>query len=70
MWAEPGASDDTAQQLVRPRASMAGDNEALLRDRGDGSTVVRQPFLIGVSGGTASGKVCLLAGFLKTCIFE
>lgn len=50
---------------MRLIASMAGDNELLNRDRGENSTVIRQPFLIGVSGGTASGKVCLLAGFLK-----
>uniref|UniRef100_A0A8D3C9C4 uridine/cytidine kinase n=1 Tax=Scophthalmus maximus TaxID=52904 RepID=A0A8D3C9C4_SCOMX len=35
---------------------MAGDTETHLQDRGDGTDVVRQPFLIGVSGGTASGK--------------
>ncbi|XP_040026424.1 uridine-cytidine kinase 2-B [Gasterosteus aculeatus] len=35
---------------------MAGDSETHLRDRGDNTDVVRQPFLIGVSGGTASGK--------------
>lgn len=48
-WRSPG---------LRHTASMAGDSEAHLRS-GDGNTdVVRQPFLIGVSGGTASGKVC------------
>lgn len=36
---------------------MAGDSETHLRDRGNNTDVVRQPFLIGVSGGTASGKV-------------
>uniref|UniRef100_A0A667Y8B9 uridine/cytidine kinase n=1 Tax=Myripristis murdjan TaxID=586833 RepID=A0A667Y8B9_9TELE len=35
---------------------MAGDSEAHLRDRGENNNNVRQPFLIGVSGGTASGK--------------
>ncbi|XP_049604165.1 uridine-cytidine kinase 2-B [Syngnathus scovelli] len=35
---------------------MAGDSETHLRDRGDHTDVIRQPFLIGVSGGTASGK--------------
>ncbi|KAK5616152.1 Uridine-cytidine kinase 2-B [Crenichthys baileyi] len=38
---------------------MAGDSETLLRDRDENSTVIRQPFLIGVSGGTASGKMQL-----------
>uniref|UniRef100_A0A8C9X4W9 uridine/cytidine kinase n=1 Tax=Sander lucioperca TaxID=283035 RepID=A0A8C9X4W9_SANLU len=37
-------------------ASMAGDSETHLRDRGENTNVIRQPFLIGVSGGTASGK--------------
>uniref|UniRef100_A0A3Q3CSX8 uridine/cytidine kinase n=1 Tax=Haplochromis burtoni TaxID=8153 RepID=A0A3Q3CSX8_HAPBU len=36
--------------------SMAGDSETHLGDRGENTQVVRQPFLIGVSGGTASGK--------------
>ncbi|KAF3858682.1 hypothetical protein F7725_011883 [Dissostichus mawsoni] len=35
---------------------MAGDSETHLRDRGEKTDVIRQPFLIGVSGGTASGK--------------
>uniref|UniRef100_A0A3Q0SQ77 uridine/cytidine kinase n=1 Tax=Amphilophus citrinellus TaxID=61819 RepID=A0A3Q0SQ77_AMPCI len=35
---------------------MAGDSESHLGDRGENTEVVRQPFLIGVSGGTASGK--------------
>ncbi|XP_070701760.1 uridine-cytidine kinase 2-B [Pempheris klunzingeri] len=35
---------------------MAGDSETHLRDRGENINVIRQPFLIGVSGGTASGK--------------
>uniref|UniRef100_A0A7N8XAI4 uridine/cytidine kinase n=1 Tax=Mastacembelus armatus TaxID=205130 RepID=A0A7N8XAI4_9TELE len=35
---------------------MAGDSEAHLRDRDENTNVIRQPFLIGVSGGTASGK--------------
>ncbi|KAA8587373.1 hypothetical protein FQN60_016235 [Etheostoma spectabile] len=37
---------------------MAGDSETHLRDRGENTNVIRQPFLIGVSGGTASGKLC------------
>uniref|UniRef100_A0A3P8VWD2 uridine/cytidine kinase n=1 Tax=Cynoglossus semilaevis TaxID=244447 RepID=A0A3P8VWD2_CYNSE len=37
--------------------SMAGDSETHLEDRGEKTNVIRQPFLIGVSGGTASGKV-------------
>lgn len=36
---------------------MAGDSETHLRDRGENTSIIRQPFLIGVSGGTASGKV-------------
>lgn len=36
---------------------MAGDSETHLEDRGEKTNVIRQPFLIGVSGGTASGKV-------------
>ncbi|KAK7944803.1 hypothetical protein WMY93_000531 [Mugilogobius chulae] len=35
---------------------MAGDSETHLRDRAENAHVIRQPFLIGVSGGTASGK--------------
>ncbi|KAF6719710.1 Uridine-cytidine kinase 2-B [Oryzias melastigma] len=35
---------------------MAGDSETLLKDHGENTNGVRQPFLIGVSGGTASGK--------------
>lgn len=48
-------------------ASMAGDSETLLRDRDGNTTVIRQPFLIGVSGGTASGKVSrLITGLAVT----
>uniref|UniRef100_A0AAY4D6M3 uridine/cytidine kinase n=1 Tax=Denticeps clupeoides TaxID=299321 RepID=A0AAY4D6M3_9TELE len=36
--------------------SMAGDSETRLEHRADGEQVARQPFLIGVAGGTASGK--------------
>ena len=49
--------DIAAHSLERHIASMAGDTETHLRDRGDNDNVIRQPFLIGVSGGTASGKV-------------
>ncbi|KAF7223153.1 uridine-cytidine kinase 2-B isoform X3 [Nothobranchius furzeri] len=35
---------------------MAGDNETLLSSRDENTDVIQQPFLIGVSGGTASGK--------------
>lgn len=40
---------------------MAGDSETLLKDHGENTNGVRQPFLIGVSGGTASGKVGTLS---------
>lgn len=46
-----------AQPLQLLIASMAGDSEALLKDHDENTNGVRQPFLIGVSGGTASGKV-------------
>uniref|UniRef100_A0A8C6U589 uridine/cytidine kinase n=1 Tax=Neogobius melanostomus TaxID=47308 RepID=A0A8C6U589_9GOBI len=36
--------------------NMAGDSETHLRDRPENAEIIRQPFLIGVSGGTASGK--------------
>ncbi|XP_051773275.1 uridine-cytidine kinase 2-B [Ctenopharyngodon idella] len=35
---------------------MAGDTETHLLDREENGHTIRQPFLIGVSGGTASGK--------------
>ncbi|XP_015211052.1 uridine-cytidine kinase 2-A isoform X1 [Lepisosteus oculatus] len=35
---------------------MAGDSERQLEDQGENEQVNRQPFLIGVAGGTASGK--------------
>uniref|UniRef100_A0A672M8D4 uridine/cytidine kinase n=1 Tax=Sinocyclocheilus grahami TaxID=75366 RepID=A0A672M8D4_SINGR len=35
---------------------MAGDSETHLKDRAENGHNTRQPFLIGVSGGTASGK--------------
>lgn len=54
-------SDVPAQTFTPHIASMAGDTETHLRDRGESTDVIRQPFLIGVSGGTASGKVGTLA---------
>uniref|UniRef100_A0A674P2P7 uridine/cytidine kinase n=1 Tax=Takifugu rubripes TaxID=31033 RepID=A0A674P2P7_TAKRU len=35
---------------------MAGDSETHLRSGDENTDIIRQPFLIGVSGGTASGK--------------
>lgn len=40
---------------------MAGDSETHLRSGDENTDIIRQPFLIGVSGGTASGKVCTLS---------
>lgn len=69
LWEELRHNDVQAQQPQRHIASMAGDSETHLGDRGENTDVIRQPFLIGVSGGTASGKVGTLAdrcsGFLK-----
>lgn len=56
-WEEFRHDDLPAQQLRRHIASMAGDSETHLTDRGENINIIRQPFLIGVSGGTASGKV-------------
>lgn len=61
LWEELYFNDLPAQQLWLYTASMAGDSETHLRDRGEKTDVIRQPFLIGVSGGTASGKVGILA---------
>lgn len=62
LWAELRRRDPPApQQLCPHTASMAGDSETHLRDRGENTDVIRQPFLIGVSGGTASGKVGTIA---------
>lgn len=36
---------------------MAGDSETRLDNQAEKEHVTRQPFLIGVAGGTASGKV-------------
>uniref|UniRef100_A0A3Q4GGJ2 Phosphoribulokinase/uridine kinase domain-containing protein n=1 Tax=Neolamprologus brichardi TaxID=32507 RepID=A0A3Q4GGJ2_NEOBR len=46
---------------------MAGDSETHLGDRDENTQVVRQPFLIGVSGGTASGKVSVLPSSGSCC---
>lgn len=63
-WEGLRDNDMLALPGFRHIASMAGDSETHLRSA-DGSTdIIRQPFLIGVSGGTASGKVCTL-----TCYF-
>lgn len=61
LWEELRLKDLPAQQQLLHIASMAGDSETQLRDRGENADVVRQPFLIGVSGGTASGKVGMSA---------
>lgn len=42
-------------------ASMAGDSETHPRSGDENTDIIRQPFLIGVSGGTASGKVCTMS---------
>lgn len=57
MWAELSDSDLPAQPRKRHIASMAGDSETLQRNGDENSVIIRHPFLIGVSGGTASGKV-------------
>lgn len=57
LWEELGHNDIPAQQLTSHTASMAGDSESHPKDRSQKTNVIRQPFLIGVSGGTASGKV-------------
>lgn len=53
--------DPPALQSGPHTASMAGDSETHLKDRDENTNIIRQPFLIGVSGGTASGKVGTLA---------
>lgn len=63
-WAGLGDNDMLAQPGLRHIASMAGDSETHLRSGDDSTDIIRQPFLIGVSGGTASGKVCT-----PTCYF-
>lgn len=61
LWEGLRHKDLPAQQCSRHSASMAGDSETHLRDRDENTNVIRQPFLIGVSGGTASGKVGTVA---------
>lgn len=39
---------------------MAGDTDSRLQEQEENGNTIRQPFLIGVSGGTASGKVRVL----------
>lgn len=63
-WAGLRDNDMLAQPGLRHIASMAGDSETHLRTEDGNTDIIRQPFLIGVSGGTASGKVCTL-----TCHF-
>lgn len=53
--------DPPALQSGPHTASMAGDSETHLKDQDENTNIIRQPFLIGVSGGTASGKVGTLA---------
>lgn len=36
---------------------MAGDSETRVDSQAENENAIRQPFLIGVAGGTASGKV-------------
>lgn len=47
---------------------MAGDSEARLRSS-ENEQINNQPFLIGVSGGTASGKVSIYIWTTNTWIF-
>lgn len=70
VWEELRHNDLPALQLRLHIASMAGDSETHLRDPDENIDVIRQPFLIGVSGGTASGKVGTVAScfdFLTAC---
>ena len=57
-WKKGGAQSRGKTVSVRQYAfiaSMAGDSETRLDSQVE--NVTRQPFLIGVAGGTASGKV-------------
>lgn len=63
-WEGLRDNDMLAQPGLRHIASMAGDSETHLRSGDESTDIIRQPFLIGVSGGTASGKVCT-----PTCYF-
>ncbi|KAG7329676.1 hypothetical protein KOW79_005898 [Hemibagrus wyckioides] len=44
---------------------MAGDSETRLHDQEENGNAFRQPFLIGVSGGTASGKSSVCAKIME-----
>ncbi|XP_041914182.1 uridine-cytidine kinase 2-B isoform X2 [Alosa sapidissima] len=50
--------------FVKPFASMAGDSETRLRST-ENEQISKQPFLIGVSGGTASGKSSVCAKIME-----
>lgn len=67
MWEGLPDNDITAQAGLRHIASMAGDSETHLRSGDENTDIIRQPFLIGVSGGTASGKVCTLTRYFDDC---
>lgn len=60
-WEGLRDNDIPAQAGLQHIASMAGDSETHLRSGDENTDIIRQPFLIGVSGGTASGKVCTLS---------
>ncbi|KAK3546241.1 hypothetical protein QTP70_025168, partial [Hemibagrus guttatus] len=44
---------------------MAGDSETRLQDQEENGNAIREPFLIGVSGGTASGKSSVCAKIME-----
>ncbi|MCI4377868.1 hypothetical protein PGIGA_G00208200 [Pangasianodon gigas] len=44
---------------------MAGDSETRLQDQEENGNAIKQPFLIGVSGGTASGKSSVCAKIME-----
>lgn len=50
-------SKTTSVLLYAFIASMAGDSETRVDSQAENENAIRQPFLIGVAGGTASGKV-------------
>lgn len=58
----------TADSFSGRTDSMTGDSESKLDNQAENENVVRQPFLIGVAGGTASGKVGILVTL--TCILR
>lgn len=57
-WEGLRDNDIPVHAALQHIASMAGDSEIQLRSGDENTDIIRQPFLIGVSGGTASGKVC------------